>query len=101
MVEEGRMTFNHAFRTSLSVTVLTATMSLGGCALFGHGAPIEQPTAPPEETTAGAPSAPELTPPEAAIQADAAHPHAEAAPGPAPPSSDIKSSAPAQYTVKR
>lgn len=96
------MTFNHAFRSALSVTVLSTAISICGCStLFHRSAPVEQPSAPPEESAAPAPAAPELTATEAAIQADAAGGHVAAAPAPAPTADDIKASAPAQYTVKR
>lgn len=95
------MTFNHAFRTGLSVTLVTAALTLGGCAtLFGHSRPIEEPTpAAPEATSTAAPEA-QLTATEAALQAEA-RAGTQAAPAPAPTAEDIKPSAPTQYVVKR
>ncbi|HTC44515.1 MAG TPA: LysM peptidoglycan-binding domain-containing protein [Steroidobacteraceae bacterium] len=95
------MTFNHVLRSSLSVTVFAAAISLSGCALFaGHSRPIEEPTPVAEEAGPAATAAPELTATEAAIEANAtAAPRAEAA---LPPTADmIKPTAPTEYTVKR
>ncbi len=95
------MTFNHAFRTGLSVTLIAAAISVSGCStLFGHSPPIEEAAAPAAETAPAVAPAPELTATEAAIQAEeqaGSKPAAAAA-----PSADvIKPSAPTEYTVKR
>src|SRR5580692_9505097 len=101
MVEEGRMTFNHAFRSGLSVTLVTAALALCGCStFFGHSRAIEEPSAPVADAGATATPEVQLTATEAAIQADEqSGTRAEAAP--APTAEAIKPSAPTQYTVKR
>src|ERR1700734_2567182 len=98
MVEEGRMTFNHVYRSGLTVILLTAALSLCGCALFGHSRPAEEAAAPAPQAPPPA-AAPELTATEAAIQASdqSGQPPAAAA----PTADAIKPLAPAQYTVKR
>jgi LysM repeat protein len=94
------MTFNHAFRSGLSISLFAATLSLGGCStLFGHSHPVEEPAAPPAETGPVAPEV-QLTATEAAIQADEQSGNRAAA-APAPTAEVIKPSAPTQYTVKR
>lgn len=95
------MTFNHAFRTGLSVTVVAAALALGGCStFFGHSRAIEEPAPPPADTGSTAAPETQLTATEAAIQADEqSGSHAQAAP--APTAESVKPSAPAQYTVKR
>jgi LysM repeat protein len=95
------MTFNHAFRTGLSVTLIATAISISGCAaVLGHSPPIEESTPPATDTAPAATAAPELTATDAAIQAEA---RSEAAPqaGPAPTADAIKPTAPAEYTVKR
>jgi LysM repeat protein len=95
------MTFNHAFRSGLSVTLVTAALALCGCStFFGHSRAIEEPSAPVADTGATATPEVQLTATEAAIQADEqSGTRAEAAP--APTAEAIKPSAPTQYTVKR
>jgi LysM repeat protein len=95
------MTFNHASRSALTVTLVAAAMSICGCAtLFGHSRPVEEPAAPVADTAPAATAAPELTATDAAIQAEGASgTKSEAAP--APTADMIKSSAPTDYTVKR
>jgi LysM repeat protein len=96
------MTFNHAFRTGLSATLLAAAISVSGCAMFGHARPIEEPTAPATETGPAPTSEAQLTATEAAIQADEqGGPKSEAVTTPAPTADAIKESAPTEYTVKR
>ena len=65
------MTFNHAFRTGLSVTLAASALSLWGCStFFRHSRPVEEPVYPAAESgTAAAPEV-QLTATEAAIQAD-------------------------------
>jgi LysM repeat protein len=93
------MTFNHVYRSGLTVTLLTAAISISGCAMFGHSEPAAEPAAPATQAVPAAPAAPELTATEAAIQAS--DQSGQAAPA-APPTADmIKPTAPAQYTVKR
>jgi LysM repeat protein len=93
------MTFNHAFRTGLSVSLVAATLSLSGCStLFGHSPPVEEPVAPAAAAGTAAPEA-QLTATEAAVQADEQSGNRAAAP--APTAEVIKPSAPTQYTVKR
>jgi LysM repeat protein len=95
------MTFNHASRTALSVTLLAAAISISGCAaLFGHSRAIEEPTAPAVQTDSAAAPAPELTATDAAILADEAS-GTKADSAPAPTADAIKPTAPTQYTVKR
>jgi LysM repeat protein len=95
------MTFNHAFRTGLSVTLITAAISVSGCTtLFGHSRPIEEAAPPAAESAPAVAPAPELTATDAAIQAEEqSGPRSEAAP--APTADLIKPTAPTQYTVKR
>jgi len=94
------MTFNHPFRSGLTVTVVATAISLSGCAMFGHSAPIQEPTAPAEEVGSSTASGPELTATEAAIEAN--RPADAPATGALPPTPDmIKPTAPAEYTVKR
>jgi hypothetical protein len=95
------MTFNHAFRNGLSVTLIAAAISVSGCStLFRHSPPVEEAAPPVAESAPAVAPAPELTATEAAIQVEeqaGSKPAAAAA-----PSADvIKSSAPAEYTVKR
>ena len=95
------MTFNHAFRTGLSVTLIATAISVSGCStLFGHSHPVEEAAAPVADSAPAVAPAPELTATEAAIQAEeqaGSRPVAAAA-----PSADvIKPSAPTEYTVKR
>jgi LysM repeat protein len=94
------MIFNHALRSAVSAILVTAAISVSGCAMFGHSGPVEEPTAPAEET--GAATAPDAQPTatEAAIRA-AGQPASVADAAPAPTADMVKSSAPAQYTVKR
>ena len=95
------MTFNHASRSALTVTLVAAAISISGCAtLFGRSAPVEEPVVPVAEAAAPVAAAPELTATDAAIQAagDAAT-RSEAAP--APTADMIKPTAPTEYTVKR
>jgi LysM repeat protein len=95
------MTFNHVFRTGLSVTLIAAAISVSGCStLFGHSGPIPESAPPVAESAPAVAPAPELTATEAAIQADEqSGTKSEAAPA---PSADlIKPTAPSQYTVKR
>jgi LysM repeat protein len=95
------MTFNHVFRTGLSVTLIAAAISVSGCTtLFGHSPPIEEAAPPVADSAPAVAPAPELTATEAAIRADEqSGSRSEAAPA---PSADlIKPTAPTQYTVKR
>jgi LysM repeat protein len=94
------MTFNRAFRPGLSVTIAAAALSLGGCAMFGHTPPVEEPTVAPVETGSAAPEH-QLTATEAAIQANAAGGDATVSAAPAPTADMIKPTAPTEYTVKR
>jgi LysM repeat protein len=96
------MTFNHASRPALTVTLVAAAISISGCAtLFHHGATAEEPAAAPvTDTTPAATAAPELTATDAAIQADELS-RSKAGPAPAPTADMIKPTAPTQYTVKR
>jgi LysM repeat protein len=94
------MTFNHASRSALTVTLVAAAISISGCAsLFGHSTPVEEP-APPEETSSTATPAPQLTATDAAIQANEAAGTKSEAPPPAT-ADMIKPTAPTEYTVKR
>jgi LysM repeat protein len=93
------MTFNHVYRSGLTVTLLTAALSLCGCAtLFGHSRPAEEAAAPTPQVPPPA-AAPELTATEAAIQAS--EQSGQPAGAAAPTADMINPSAPAQYTVKR
>jgi LysM repeat protein len=95
------MTFNHAFRTGLSVTLIAAAISVSGCStLFGHSAPVEESTPPVAEAAPAVTPEPELTATEAAIRADEQS-GAKSDAAPAPTADLIKPSAPTQYTVKR
>jgi LysM repeat protein len=95
------MTFNHAFRTGLSVSLVAAALALCGCStFFGHSHRVEAPAAPVADTAPATTPEVQLTATEAAIQADEqSGSRAEAAP--APTADVIKPSAPTQYTVKR
>jgi LysM domain len=95
------MTFNHVFRTGLSVTLIAAAISVSGCStLFRHSSPIEEAAPPVEQGAPAADAVPELTATEAALQAEErSGSRSEAAP--APTADLIKPSAPTQYTVKR
>ncbi|MGC1457369.1 MAG: LysM peptidoglycan-binding domain-containing protein [Steroidobacteraceae bacterium] len=95
------MTFNHAFRTGLSLTLAVSALSLCGCStIFRHSRPVEEPVAPTAETGPTAASEVQLTATEAAIQADEQS-GTRAEPAPAATAEAVKPSAPAQYTVKR
>ncbi len=95
------MTFNHASRSALTVTLVAAAISISGCGtLFGHRQAIEEPAAPVADAAPAATPAPELTATDAAILADD-HSGAKSASGPAPSADMIKPSAPTEYTVKR
>ncbi len=95
------MTFNHAFRTGLSVTLAASALSLWGCSTFlRHSRPVEEPVYPAAESGAAAAPEVQLTATEAAIQADEQS-GTRAAAAPAPTAEEIKPSAPTQYTVKR
>jgi LysM repeat protein len=94
------MTFNRAFRPGLSVTLVAAAISLGGCAMFGHAPPVEEPTVPPVETGSAAPEV-QLTATEAAIRASEGSGTATVSAAPAPTADMIKPTAPTEYTVKR
>jgi LysM repeat protein len=95
------MTFNHAHRTTLSVVLAAAAISISGCsALSGHSRSTEEPATPIETAAQPDTAPPQLTATDAAIQADAlAGSRTEAAP--APTADAIKPSAPTEYTVKR
>ena len=95
------MTFNHASRSALTVTLVAAAISISGCAtLFGRSEPVEEPAVPVAETAPAVAAAPELTATDAAIQAaEQSATKSEAAP--APSADMIKPTAPTQYTVKR
>ena len=97
------MTFNHAFRSATTVSLVAAVISVSGCAtLFGHSGPVEEPSAPVVESGAAAAPAPQPTATEAAIAAAGDQTQAQAeASAPAPTADLIKPSAPSQYTVKR
>jgi LysM domain len=93
------MTFNHAFKSAISIAFVATAISLSGCAMFKHSRPVEEAAAPVEAAAPAAAPAPELTATEAAIQADQQAGTRTEAP---PPTADaIKPSAPTQYTVKR
>jgi LysM repeat protein len=95
------MTFNHALRTGLSVTLIAAAISVSGCStLFRHSPPVEEAAPPVQESAPAVTSEPELTATDAAIRADEqSGTKSEAAPE---PTADlIKPTAPTQYTVKR
>jgi LysM repeat protein len=95
------MTFNHASRPALIVTLVAAAISISGCAtLFGHSRAVEEPVAPAPEVAPAATPTPELTATDAAIQADEQS-GARTAAAPAPSADMIKPSAPTEYTVKR
>src|ERR1700691_3876892 len=100
MVEEGRMTFNHAFRTGLSVTLIATAISVSGCStLFGHSPPAKESATTPQESGPAFTAEPELAATDAAIRADEqSGTKSEAAP--APTADVIKPTAPTQYTVK-
>ncbi|HEX3835945.1 MAG TPA: LysM peptidoglycan-binding domain-containing protein [Steroidobacteraceae bacterium] len=95
------MTFNLAFRTGLSVTLIATAISVSGCAsLFGHSPPIEEAAPAAQDTAPAATPAPELTATDAAIQTEARSGVQTA--GVAAPTADIiKPTAPTEYTVKR
>lgn len=96
------MTFNHALRSGLTVTLVAAAMSVSGCAtLFGRSAVVEEPVAAPEETGPAAAPEHQLTATEAAIRADELSGHRSEASAPAPTADMIKPTAPTEYTVKR
>jgi LysM repeat protein len=96
------MTFNHVFRTGLSVTLITAAISVSGCStLFGHSAPVEEAQPAVADSAPAVAPAPELTATEAAIQAEERSGSRSEAAAPAPTADAIKPSAPTQYTVKR
>jgi LysM repeat protein len=95
------MTFNHVYRTGLSVTLFATAISVSGCStLFGHSHPVEEAAPPVAQSAPAVTPAPELTATEAAVRADEqAGAKSEAAP---PPGADqIKPTAPTEYTVKR
>ena len=95
------MTFNHVFRTGLSVTLIAAAISVSGCStLFGHSPPVEESAPAVADTAPAAAPAPELTATEAAIRAEEQS-GSKSESAPAPTAEAIKPSAPAQYTVKR
>ncbi|HTB66562.1 MAG TPA: LysM peptidoglycan-binding domain-containing protein [Steroidobacteraceae bacterium] len=95
------MTFNLAFRTGLSATLIAAVISVSGCStLFRHSPPVEESAPPVADTAPAATTASELTATEAALQAEEQS-GSKSAPAPAPTAEAIKPSAPAQYTVKR
>ena len=95
------MTFNHAFRTGLSVTLIATAISVSGCStLFGHSRPVEEAAAPVADSAPAVAPAPELTATEAALQAEE-QAGSKPAPATAPSADVIKPSAPTEYTVKR
>jgi LysM repeat protein len=95
------MTFNHVFRTGLSVTLIAAAISVSGCStLFRHSAPVEESAPPVAEAAPAVAPAPELTATDAAIRAEEQS-GAKSEAAPAPSADEIKPSAPTEYTVKR
>lgn len=96
------MTFNHAFRTGLSITLFAAAISVSGCStLFRHSHPVEEAAPPVAESAPAATATPELTATEAALQAEEQSGSRAAPAAPAPTADAIKPSAPTEYTVKR
>lgn len=94
------MTFNRAFRSGLSVTLVATAISVSGCAMFGHAPPVEEPTVPAVESGSAAPEV-QLTATEAAIRASGQSGNATVSAAPAPTADMIKPTAPTEYTVKR
>lgn len=91
------MIFNHAFRSGLTATLVSAAISVSGCSTFGHSRPTPEPVAAPTAAGPSAASAPELTATEAAIRASELSGNT----APAPTADLIKPTAPTEYTVKR
>jgi LysM domain-containing protein len=103
------MVSNQVLGARLGAGLLTASLTLSGCALFRHSKPAEPavasavPAAATSAPAAETAAAPDMTATEAAIAAAGTEAPAPAAAAPAPPvpASVVNPSAPKSYVVKR
>lgn len=97
------MVSNQVLGARLAAGLVTASLTLSGCALFKHSKPAEPTAAPAAATSAPAAetaAAPDMTATEAAIAAAGTEAPA-AAPAPPVPASVVNPSAPKSYVVKK
>lgn len=102
------MVSNQVLGARLAAGLLTASLTLSGCALFRHSKPAEPeaasaaPAAATSEPGAETAAAPDMTATEAAIAAAGTEaPAPAAAPAPPVPASVVNPSAPKSYVVKK
>ena len=100
------MVSNQVLGARLAAGLLTASLTLSGCALFRHSAPAPEASSAAPAASTSAPAAetaasPDMTATEAAIQAAGAQAPAPAAAAAPVPASVLNPSAPKSYVVKK